>query len=61
MDYLLFLVERSKGITKVDQRNTLKERQLEELNDRITALERLQKTQPTDTRSKQKKTPRTVA
>lgn len=61
VDYLLFCSENSEGIAKAQQCNISKENQLEELCNRITALEHLQKTQSTNSKSKKQKSPRTVA
>ncbi len=61
VDYLLFSKEHSDGITKARQCNVSKESQLDELSNRISALEHLQKDQSTNSRSKKTKTPRTVA
>lgn len=61
VDYLLFCVEHSDSITKTQQSNTSKVSQLEELTNRIAALEHQQKSQSSNSKSKKAKPPRTVA
>lgn len=61
VDYLLFCLENSEGIAKTRQFSMSKESKLEELSNRITALEHLQQTQSTNSKSKKPKPPRTVA